>query len=208
MPTHLYGTDEDAGFGGFGLDPTVSRYDQTNDPLEWARDRVTLINSLFDSLDSRMVAPGQSYARLRTAFTDLLNDRWYALLLTTKYIGGATTARDHRGDPSARPSVTTVPAARQREALVFLTQAGFGEKAYRFRPELLSRLGPDRWRHWGSNPAAERSDRFPGPHVGDGPAGLAPGTATGPRGAGPDPGRGASCRRRGADPAMPELFKP
>jgi hypothetical protein len=160
-PTHLYGTDEDAGFGGFGLDPTVSRYDQTNDPLEWARDRVTLINGLFDSLDSRMVAPGQSYARLRTAFTDLLNDRWYALLLTTKYIGGATTARDHRGDPSARPSVTTVPAARQREALAFLTQAGFGEQAYRFRPELLSRLGPDRWRHWGSNPAAEGRIDFP-----------------------------------------------
>ena len=154
-PTHMYGTDEDAGFGGFGLDPTVSRYDQTSDPLEWARDRVTLIDGLFDSLDTRMVAPGQSYARLRTAFTDLLNDRWYAILLTTKYLGGATTSRDHRGDPSGRPALTTVPAARQREALAFITEAGFGEQAYRFRPELLSRLGPDRWRHWGSTPGAD-----------------------------------------------------
>jgi hypothetical protein len=161
LPTHLYGTDEDAGFGGFGLDPTVSRYDQTSDPLSWARERVTLINGLFDSLDTRMVAPGQSYARLRTAFTDLLNDRWYAILVTTKYLGGATTARDHRGDPSARPALTTVPAARQREALTFLTEAGFGEQAYRFRPELLSRLGPDRWRHWGSSPGAEARIDFP-----------------------------------------------
>ncbi|HEU4682150.1 MAG TPA: zinc-dependent metalloprotease, partial [Gemmatimonadales bacterium] len=64
-PSHLYGSDEDAGFGGFGLDPTVSRYDQTDDPLGWARERVTLINSLFDSLETRMVAPGQGYARLR-----------------------------------------------------------------------------------------------------------------------------------------------
>ena len=32
-PAHLYGTDEDAGFGGLGLDPTVSRYDQSDDPL-------------------------------------------------------------------------------------------------------------------------------------------------------------------------------
>ena len=154
-PGNLYGTDEDAGFGGFGLDPTVSRYDQTSDPLEWARDRVTLINGLFDSLETRMVAPGQSYARLRTAFSDLLNDRWYAILLTTKYLGGATTARDHRGDPSGRPALTTVPAARQREALAFITQVGFGERAYRFRPELLSLLGPDRWRHWGSMPGAD-----------------------------------------------------
>jgi hypothetical protein len=160
-PGHLYGTDEDAGFGGFGLDPTVSRYDQTSDPLDWARDRVALINGLFDSLDTRMVSPGQGYARLRSAFTDLLNDRWYAMLVTTKYLGGATTSRDHRGDPSARPALVTIPAARQREALAFVIQAGFGEDAYRFRPELLSRLGPDRWRHWGSNPGREGRIDFP-----------------------------------------------
>ncbi len=160
-PGHLYGTDEDAGFGGLGLDPTVSRYDQTSDPLEWARDRVTLINGLFDSLDTRMVAPGQGYSRLRAAFTDLLNDRWYAILVTTKYLGGATTARDHRGDPSARPALVTIPTARQREALAFLIEAGFGEAAYRFSPELLSRLGPDRWRHWGSNPGADGRIDFP-----------------------------------------------
>ena len=160
-PSHLYGTDEDAGFGIYGLDPTVSRYDQTDDPLGWAHDRVALINRLFDSLDTRMVAPGQSYARLRSAFTDLLTDRWYAMLVTTKYLGGATTARDHRGDPLARPALTTVPAARQREALAFLTEAAFGERAYRFKPELLSKLGPDRWRHWGSNPSASGRIDFP-----------------------------------------------
>ena len=160
-PSHLYGTDEDAGFGAFGLDPTVSRYDQTSDPLEWARERVSLINGLFDSLDTRMVAPGQGYARLRSAFTDLLNDRWYAILVTTKYLGGATTARDHRGDPSARPALVTVPAARQREALAFLAEAGFGEGAYQFRPGLLNRLGPDRWRHWGSNPGSKGRIDFP-----------------------------------------------
>ena len=145
-PAHLYGTDEDAGFGGFGLDPTVSRYDQTSDPLGWARDRVTLINGLFDSLDTRMVAPGEGYARLRTAFTDLLNDRWYAILVTTKYLGGATTARDHRGDPSARPALlTTVPASPA------------GGACFRHEPASVSRhiasagaaepARPDRWRH-------------------------------------------------------------
>jgi hypothetical protein len=160
-PSHLYGTDEDAGFGGLGLDPTVSRYDQTDDPLGWARERVTLINRLFDSLATRMVAPGQGYARLRTAFTDLLNDRWYATLVTTKYLGGAMTARDHRGDPSARPAFVTVPAELQREALAFVAEAAFGEQAYRFSPELLSHLGPDRWRHWGSTPGRDGRIDFP-----------------------------------------------
>src|SRR4051794_33435152 len=160
-PAHLYGSDEDAGFGGYGLDPTISRYDQTSDPLGWARERVTLIDWLIDSLDTRVVAPGQGYGRLRSAFTDLLTDRWYALLLTTKYLGGATIARDHRGDPDARPSFETVPADRQRDALGFITEAGFGESAYRFRPELLSRLGPDRWMHWGVSPASGGRPDFP-----------------------------------------------
>jgi hypothetical protein len=98
---------------------------------------------------------------LRSAFTDLLTDRWYATLVTTKYLGGATTARDHRGDPAARPAIVTVPAAIQRQALAFVTQAGFGERAYRFPPALLSQLGPDRWRHWGSNPGSDGRIDFP-----------------------------------------------
>ena len=71
-PGHLYASDEDAGFGAAGLDPTVSRYDMTDDPLAWARERVTLIDGLFDSLETRVVAPGDGYGRLRRAFVDLL----------------------------------------------------------------------------------------------------------------------------------------
>ncbi len=159
-PEHLYGSDEDAGFGAAGLDPTVSRYDQTNDPLGWARDRVALIDGLFDSLDTRVVAPGQSYARLRSVFTDLLIDRWNAVLVTTKYLGGATVARDHRGDPGERPPMVNVPAGQQRAALAFIADAGFGERAYRFDPSLLSRLGAERWSHWGASPYGTRAD-FP-----------------------------------------------
>ena len=133
----------------------------TDDPLGWSKERVTLIDRLFDSLETRVVAPGQGYGRLRSAFTELLADRWYALLVSTKYLGGATTARDHRGDPDARPALTTVPAERQREALAFIADAGLGERAFRFRPELLSRLAPDRWSHWGAASAPQSRADFP-----------------------------------------------
>jgi hypothetical protein len=159
-PEHLYGSDEDAGFGAAGLDPTISRYDQTSDPLAWARDRVALIDGMFDSLETHVVAPGQGYARLRSVFTDLLADRWYALLVTTKYLGGATISRDHRGDPGERPALVNVPAAQQRAALAFIAERGFGEGAYRFSPSLLGRLGPERWSHWGASPYGTRAD-FP-----------------------------------------------
>ena len=157
---HLYGSDEDAGFGRWGLDPTVTRYDHTDNPLDWARDRVALVNRSFDSLEARLVAPGQGYPRLRSAFADLLSARWYATLVATKYIGGAYTSRDHRGDPGARPAFVNVPAALQRDALAFISAAAFSEGAYRFEPDLLTRLAPSRWSHWGSGTTDERAD-FP-----------------------------------------------
>ncbi len=157
---HLYGSDEDAGFGRYGLDPTVTRYDHTDSPLDWARDRVALVNRSFDSLEARLVAPGQGYPRLRSAFGDLLSARWYATLIATKYIGGAYTSRDHRGDPGARPAFVNVPAALQRTALAFISEAAFAESAYRFEPDLLTRLAPSRWSHWGSGTTDERAD-FP-----------------------------------------------
>ena len=160
-PDHVYGSDEDAGFAGFGLDPTVTRYDQTSDPLAWAQDRVTLVNRLFDSLETRLVAAGDGYPKLRRGFRDLLFQRWYATLVTTKYLAGAYTSRDHRGDPNGRPPFVAVSAARQREALAFIADAGLGENVYRFRPELLSKLAPERWYHWGANPFSEARIDFP-----------------------------------------------
>ncbi|HXF96111.1 MAG TPA: zinc-dependent metalloprotease, partial [Gemmatimonadales bacterium] len=160
-PDHLYGSDEDAGFGGFGLDPTVTRYDQSADPLAWARDQVRLVNRLFDSLEVRLVAPGDPYTKLRAGFMDLLFERWFATLVATKYVGGAYSARDHRGDPGGRPPFQAVPAAKQREALGFIAREGLGEAAYRFSPALLNRLAPERWLHWGANPFTVDRIDFP-----------------------------------------------
>jgi hypothetical protein len=160
-PDHVYATDEDAGFAAFGLDPNVTRYDQTADPLGWAKDQVTLVNRMFDSLELRLIAPGEGYPRLRAGFIDLLFQRWYATLVTTKYLAGVYTARDHRDDPHGRAPFTTVPAAKQRDALAFIATAGLGERAYEFRPELLNRLAPSRWWHWGQNPFIEGRIDFP-----------------------------------------------
>jgi len=160
-PAHLYGSDEDASFGSFGLDPTITRYDLTDDPLAWGQGHVRLINRLIDSLDYRLVGPGESYTKLRAGFASMLGTRWQATLYATKWVGGAWTARDHKGDPSARPAITDVPATRQREALAFITREGLGEDVYRFRPELLRQLAPSRWFHWGANPFSGGRIDFP-----------------------------------------------
>src|SRR5438034_10634332 len=107
------------------------------------------------------MAAGDGYPKLRRGFRDLLFERWYATLVTTKYLAGAYTSRDHRGDPNNRPPFVAVSAARQRDALAFIADAGLGENLYRFRPELLNKLAPERWWHWGVNPFSEGRIDFP-----------------------------------------------
>src|SRR5207245_9393233 len=125
------------------------------------KDRATLVNRLFDSLETRLVAAGDGYPKLRRGFRDLLFERWYATLVTTKYLAGAYTSRDHRGDPNNRPPFVPVSAARPRGALPFIADAGLGENLYRFRPELLNKLAPERWWHWGVNPFPDGRIDFP-----------------------------------------------
>src|SRR5205823_1445168 len=111
--------------------------------------------------ETRLVAAGDGYPKLRRGFRDLLFERWYATLVTTKYLAGAYTSRDHRGDPNSRPPFVAVSAARQREALAFIADAGLGENVYQFRPALLNKLAPERWWHWGVNPFSEGRIDFP-----------------------------------------------
>src|SRR5207237_5351090 len=123
--------------------------------------RPPLWNRYFCALETRLDGSGDGYPKLRRGFRDLLFERWYATLVTTKYLAGAYTSRDHRGDPNSRPPFVAVSAARQREALAFIADAGLGENVYQFRPALLNKLAPERWWHWGVNPFSEGRIDFP-----------------------------------------------
>ena len=152
---------------------------------------------LFDSLETRVVAPGQGYGRLRTAFTDLLNDRWYALLVTTKYLGGATDLpRPPRRSRRATGGGQRPGRAAARGAGASSPRRGFGERAYRFPPELLSRLARGPLDALGRVTGRGRAARFPAARLGADAAGLAARPAARSRGAGADPRRRAPRRPR------------
>src|SRR5262249_25542325 len=73
------------------------------------------------------------------------------------FVGGEYLYRDHRGDPNGRDPLQPVKGDKQREALAFLVQHMFSDQAFQYSPQLLRRLGPDRWLHWGNEgPAAAR----------------------------------------------------
>ena len=134
---------------------------------EWARDRVTLINGLFDSLDTRMVAPGQSYARLadrvqRSAERSLVRDSGHDQVSRWRDDGSRSSGRsigtasaDHGSGRASAGGAGLHHRRRLRGAGLSLP-AGAVEPA---RTGPLAALGIDSRRG--------RPHRFPGAQLGD-----------------------------------------
>jgi len=141
----VYGTDEDLA----SSDPLINVWDFGSDPLAYSIERIKLVDKVQEKLFDRAVRPGESYANARRAFMILLIERLEAAMRVTRHIGGHSVARDHRGDPGERPAAAPMGPAKQREALAFLRENVFSDRAYHLSPALLVRLGASRWRDWG-----------------------------------------------------------
>ena len=149
-PDLVFATDEDMFMNN---DPLVNTYDLGSDNLRFAKDRIALAAELFKDLDAKVVKDGESYARVREAFSILLNQWGNASHLVASYVGGQSVSRDHKSKGSRDP-VCPVPAAKQREALAFLVDQILSDKAFHFSPALLRRLATETWSHWGSESMA------------------------------------------------------
>jgi hypothetical protein len=142
-----YGTDEDT----WSSDPLINRFDMGKDPLEFARHRMALVRQMLANLLERAVKPGQGYQRARQAFNLLLYEKARSSWFATKFVGGHSIHRDHKGDPNERPPVVPIPAAKQREALDLVCENVFSRDAFRYPPQLFNYLAVGRWMHWGSS---------------------------------------------------------
>jgi len=143
-PRHLFGTNAEAGGPG-ALDPTINVYDLSDDPLGWGKQRTAIVRGLWSSLPDHVLADNTRYNELAVAFQGLLNDYARAVAPAIKYVGGQYINRDHAGDPNGRMPFVNVPRAQQREALSFITEALFSERALAVPATVLQRFGSNRW---------------------------------------------------------------
>jgi hypothetical protein len=147
-PGLAYATDEDM---YQTHDPQVNAWDYGSDNLEFAKNRILLASQLMKDLDKKIVKDGESWARVRTAFSILLNQWGNGAYLVSEYIGGQSVSRSHKADKGAPDPIVPVPGAKQRDALKFLVDQVLSDKAFKFSPSLLRKLTTERWYHWGAN---------------------------------------------------------
>ncbi|BBD67420.1 hypothetical protein NIES4072_52850 [Nostoc commune NIES-4072] len=164
-PELSYSTDEDV----YDLDPTADAWDNSGNVLLYSQWQLNNSRVMWERLDKRYPMAGDSYSDVSERFSTVLGNYFQQIYYTTKYIGGQSFYRIHPSEiPSGNASEVgkgrlpfeSVPVEEQRQALETLQKYLFAEDALSFSPELLNKLAPSRWRHWGSTPQVGRLD-FP-----------------------------------------------
>jgi hypothetical protein len=154
QPQLAYATDEDR----FDLDPNVNTWDNSNDVLRYSQWQLDNARAMWERLNKRYPAKGESYSELSELFDKVFSHYLRQIYYTTKYIGGQSFYRDHAGESNGRLPFAPVPVAKQRQALATLQKYVFAANAFNFPPELLNKLAPSRWMHWGDRAMMGRLD--------------------------------------------------
>jgi hypothetical protein len=140
-PDLVYLTDEDVG----GSDPLARPYDFSADPLDYANNQIRLCEYYRGRLIDKFVKDGDSWAKARRGYLITLNQQLQTIAFMSPWVGGAYVARDHKGDPNARPPVTVVPVEKQRAALHFIIDNAFRDQAFGLSAEMMKFMTVDKW---------------------------------------------------------------
>lgn len=153
-PELSYAPDEDM----FGIDPTADAWDNSGDVLQYSQWQLDNARAMWERLNKRYPAKGESYSELSEMFDKVFFHYLQNAYFVTKYIGGQSFHRDHAGESNGRLPFEPVHVEKQRQALATLQKYIFASNAFRFPPELLNKLAPSRWIHWGNEVAINRLD--------------------------------------------------
>jgi hypothetical protein len=153
-PEYSYSTDEDMQ----DLDPTVNAWDNSGDVLVYSQWQLENSRVLWELLNKGYPTNNDSYSDVSERFSTVLGNYFQNIFFATKYIGGQSFYRVRANEKGGHLPFEPVPVEKQRQALATLQKYVFAEDAFNFPPDLLNKLAPSRWRHWGANPRIGRLD--------------------------------------------------
>jgi hypothetical protein len=137
-PAHPYATDYDV--SARPLDPRVSHWDHSADPLAYHDHQLRLTDNLWANMEGKLLESGKSFEILRNSFNRTWGPYFLAGLTAQKYIGGIYHSREHVGDPNGRPPYVPVPASEQQRALSFLAEKVWAADVFDVSADLLNKL--------------------------------------------------------------------
>jgi hypothetical protein len=126
-------------------DPRNQTWDVGANNLDYCEARMKLVGDLRAKLVGDLVKDGQSFAKVRRRYQQLLGTQMRALVIAASWIGGAYENQDFKGTPGGREPLTDVTPADQRRALGILLANAFDERSFGLTPDLVRHMGKEYW---------------------------------------------------------------
>lgn len=138
-PELVFCTDEDT----VGPDPLARRYDFGKNPLDFAKDQVSLAQKHRKEILGKFVQDGDSWIKARRGYLMTLGLQTKSTSMMANWLGGTYVNRDKKGDPNERTPIQVVEVDKQRQALKFVIENSFYDAAYGLTPELINHMTVD-----------------------------------------------------------------
>jgi hypothetical protein len=149
---YAYATDEDT-TGLSSVDPSVNRFDLSDDPIAWAKSRTVLCDQLLKNIKAWAVKGNEPNYYLRGIFMTVMSHKASDTMYVSRLVSGQTFNRNRAGDPDARPALQLLDPKKQREALDMLANGIFKDEFFATETDLLNDLAPSRWWDWTGQPS-------------------------------------------------------
>ncbi|WP_293083213.1 zinc-dependent metalloprotease [Okeania sp. SIO3B5] len=146
QPELSYATDEDTD----GIDPAANTFDLSSNTLIYSQWQLDNARNIWKSLEKRVPQNDESYSEIRVMFDTVFFYYIQQIMDTTLYVGGQSFNRESTKNTNGRLPFEPISVEQQRQALEIIDKYIFAEDAFQFAPDLLNKLAPSRWRHWGS----------------------------------------------------------
>ena len=133
---HAFGNDaDDMRRPGVHIDPRIMIGDMSSNPVAYASQRMTLIDSMFGGLKSKTLKEGSSYQPLLISANSLFGQYRTQAGIISRQIGGVYIERDFMSKDNKHMPYTPVPKAIQKAAMDTLAKQVFNS-------DVLSSMAP------------------------------------------------------------------
>lgn len=125
---------------GKGIDPNAMIFDLSNNPIEYAKIRLDLVNATFPKLKQKYLENGGTYHELRNAFLVLSGEYGVSLRVVTRQIGGVYIDRSLVGQKGAKIPLQPVEKENQKKAMEVLSKYAFSPDAFKVQDNIYNYL--------------------------------------------------------------------
>lgn len=139
QPGLVYMTDENAD----SWDPFAVRFDNAKDPLAYSQKNLEAARKLRKYAITFLPRQGESYDDRTMLILGSIFRTFREGRMSSRFVGGVTASRSHKGDAVERPAISPVDPDLQRQAMSLIVNNCLAPEAFELPESVLDSLGLD-----------------------------------------------------------------